>query len=65
MNARSKLRAEAFLMLTHSSEGASYGTDNGKAVTTKAAHEIQADLFVKPQEDGLFAGHSQTWKRQE
>jgi hypothetical protein len=65
MNARSQLRAERFLMLTHTTEGARYGTDASKAVTTKAAHEIQADLFVKPQEDGLFPGHSQTWERQE
>ena len=65
MNARSKLRAEAFLMLTHTTEGASYGSDNGRAVTTRAAQEIQADLFVKPQEDGLFPGCSQTWKRAE
>jgi hypothetical protein len=65
MNVRSKRRAEQFLMLTHTPEGAGYGTATGKAVTTKAALEMQADLFVKPQEDGLFPGHSQTWKRED
>ena len=65
MAKRSKLQAERFLMLTHTTEGANYGTAAGKPVTTKAAHEIQADLFVKLQEDGLFPGHSQTWKRED
>ena len=58
---RSKRRAEAFLMLTHTAEP--MAPPAGKPVATKAAQEIQADLFVQPQEDGLFPGHSQTWKR--
>lgn len=50
------------LMLTHSAEGPAYGLDNGRAVATKDAKRLQGDLFVRPNEDGLFPGFSQTWK---
>lgn len=61
MKSRSK---PAVLVLTHTPDGAAYGNETGQAVSKKTAHEIQADLFVKPSEDGLFPGHSQTWKRE-
>lgn len=47
---------------TRTSEGQSYGLDNGVAVSTAAVRKLQGDLFVKPSEDGLFPGHSQTWR---
>ena len=63
MTDRSKLRAEQFLMLTHTPEGQAYGNAAGKAVSDSMAQRIQGDLFVEAQEDGLFPGHSQTSKR--
>lgn len=50
------------LVLTHGAEGPSYGLDNGRAVPTKIARTLQGDLFVRPSEDGLFPGMTQTWK---
>jgi hypothetical protein len=50
-------------MVTYTGEGAAYGLDDGQAVNEAAALELQADLFVRPNEDGLFPGCSQTWKR--
>jgi hypothetical protein len=58
------LARDRLLMVTHSPEGESFGLDTGQAVTAKKAREIQADLFVTPQNDGLFPGFSQTWKRE-
>jgi hypothetical protein len=59
-----KLEPDRVLMVTHSPDGESFGLDTGQAVSPKKAREIQADLFVKPQEDGLFEGFSQTWRRE-
>jgi hypothetical protein len=58
------LSRDRLLMVTKSPEGESYGLDNGRAVSARDAAAIQTDLFVKPQEDGLFPGFSQTWKRE-
>lgn len=49
------------IMLTH---GEGYSTLDGKAVAAKKALTFQQDLFVTPQEDGLFPGHSQTWRNE-
>lgn len=57
------LANDRLLVLTHRPEGDSYGLDNGRAITCRRAAEIQSDLFVKPQDDGLFPGFSQTWRR--
>jgi hypothetical protein len=64
MKYRSKLQQERVLMLTHGAEGSTYGLDTGQAVTAKQAHEIQSDLFVRPNDDGLFPDMPQTWKRE-
>lgn len=58
-----RLRGGRTLMVTYTGEGAAYGLDDGQAVNEAAALELQADLFVRPNEDGLFPGCSQTWKR--
>jgi hypothetical protein len=69
-----KLQREgAFLMLTH---GEGYSTDDGAAVPRRAAEAMtNSDLFgenfvvqrkgemaLVGNDDGLFAGHSQTWR---
>ncbi len=44
-----------------------YSLDNGVPVPKKLAAELtgaanlQADLFLRPNEDGLFPGFTQTW----
>jgi hypothetical protein len=60
--ARKALSDGRTLMVTHSADGQSYGLDTGQAVPKAVAESLQGDLFVKPSEDGLFPGHSQTWK---
>jgi len=50
------------LMVTHTAEGSLYGRLNGQAVPKAVAQSLQGDLFVKPSNDGLFPGMSQTWK---
>lgn len=72
MNATSikrALRTDRVLVLTNRSDGAEYSLDNGAAVPLRLARTLtgamsdrQADLFLAPQEDGLFPGFSQTWK---
>jgi len=59
-----KLDRDRVLMVTRSPDGDQFGLDNGQAISAKRAGDIQADLFVKPQNDGLFPGFSQTWKRE-
>lgn len=59
------------LMVTHGTSGKEYATTNGVAVSGKLAKSLldcgeaqgpqQADLFLVPNEDGLFPGFSQTW----
>lgn len=56
------MKRQLDLMVTHSPEGPSFGTLSGRAVSERKAKEIQADLFVRPSEDGLFPGFTQTWK---
>lgn len=63
MQSRSKLEPGRVLMVTHTPEGAAYGLDNGKPVTGSQARDVQSDLFVTANDDGLFPGMSQTWKR--
>jgi hypothetical protein len=58
------------LMLTLSPSGPSYSIDGYGTVPTKLARGLtqpldgpppQCDLFLTPNEDGLFPGCSQTW----
>ena len=59
------------LMVTHSPSGRDYATTNGIGVSGKLAKGLlacgesvapcQTDLFLLPNEDGLFPGFSQTW----
>ena len=63
---RAALRRERLLLCTYEPAGAVYSLDNGVAVSKKLAAELtnpqrlQADLFPRPNEDGLFPGFSQT-----
>ena len=65
---RRALREERILMCTYEPAGAVYSLDNGLAVPRKLAAELtgagrlQADLFLRPNEDGLFPGCTQTWR---
>ena len=59
---RAALEGGRLLMVTLGQDGAAYGLDTGKAVPSKVANTLQCDLFVTPSDDGLFPGHSQTWK---
>ena len=59
------------LMVTHGTSGKDYATTNGIGVSSKLAKGLlncgeanlapQGDLFLLPNEDGLFPGFSQTW----
>jgi hypothetical protein len=70
--ATSLLRKGAPLMLTLTQSGPLYSIDGHGTVATKLARgltqpcdgPIQADLFLQPNEDGLFPGFSQTWQAQ-
>jgi hypothetical protein len=65
--ATSLLRQGAPLILTHTQAGPLYSIDGHGTVATKLARGLtnlgpmQADLFMRPNEDGLFPGFSQTW----
>ncbi len=67
---RKALREDRFLMCTYEPRGAAYSLDNGIPVSRKLAAELtgasklQADLFLQPNEDGLFPGFTQTWRRE-
>jgi hypothetical protein len=56
------------LMCTYDHGGKVYSLDNGVRVPKKLANELtrpaklQADLFLRPNEDGLFPGVTQTWR---
>jgi hypothetical protein len=71
MNARgirSALRRERMLMCTYEPTGKVYSLDNGVPVPKKLAaqltssEKLQADLFLQPNDDGLFPGFTQTWR---
>ena len=65
---RMALRQGRLLMCTYVTAGTVYSLDNGVAVSKKLAAELtasgrlQADLFLRPNEDGLFPGCTQTWR---
>jgi hypothetical protein len=52
---------DRFMMLTHQSDGDHFNLDNGARLPKAVARELQSDLFVRPSEDGLFPGFSQTF----
>lgn len=60
--ARKAVQAGRTLMVTLGPDGSAYGLDTGQAVPKAVAEQLQGDLFVKPSEDGLFPGCSQTWR---
>lgn len=62
-NWHKKLEQGRVLMVTHSAEGSAYGLDTGQAVPTNVARSLQGDLFVRPNNDGLFPGMTQTWRK--
>jgi hypothetical protein len=55
-------------MCTYEPAGAVYSLDNGVPVSRKLAgkltnpRRLQADLCLRPNEDGLFPGFTQTWR---
>ncbi len=55
-------------MCTYEPAWTVYSLDNGVPVSRKLAGELtnpqrlQADLFLRPNEDGLFPGFTQTWR---
>jgi hypothetical protein len=51
-----------FMMVTYQQSGETFSLDNGAAVPKGIARQLQGDLFVRPSEDGLFPGCSQTFK---
>jgi hypothetical protein len=65
---RAALRHERLLMCTYEPAGTVYSLDNGVPVSKKLAGDLvnpkrlQADLFLRPNEDGLFPGFTQTWR---
>ena len=65
---RKALREDRFLVCTYEGVGPVYSLDNGIPVSRKLAAELtgasklQADLFLQPNDDGLFPGFSQTWR---
>jgi hypothetical protein len=56
------------LIRTYEPAGAVYSLDNGAPVSKKLAtkltnpQRLQADLFLRPNEDVLFPGFAQTWR---
>jgi hypothetical protein len=67
---RKALQGERILMCTYEPAGKTYSLDNGVPVPKKLAAELtdpaklQSDLFLRPNEDGLFPGFTQTWRAQ-
>jgi len=65
---RKALRENRFLMCTHEDTGPTHGLDNGIPVPRRLAAELtgtsklQADLFLRPNDDGLFPSFGQTWR---
>jgi hypothetical protein len=71
MNARGirhALLGDRILMCTYEPAGKTYSLDNGVPVPKKLATELtdpaklQADLFLRANDDGLFPGFTQTWR---
>jgi hypothetical protein len=66
--AKSLLRNGTPLILTLSPQGPSYSIDGRGTVAPKFARGLieprllPGDLFLTPNEDGLFPGCSQTWQ---
>jgi hypothetical protein len=68
----SLLRQGVPLMLTLTQSGPLYSIDGRGSVPAKLARALtqpndgpmQRDLFLAPNEDGLFPGFSQTWQAQ-
>jgi hypothetical protein len=62
------LGEDRFLLCTYEGTGPVYSLDNGIPVSRKQAAELtgagklQADLFLQPNEDGLFPGFTRTWR---
>lgn len=52
----------AFMMATHGDAGTRFHLHNGQSIPSSVVRQLQGDLFIEPQEDGLFPGCSQTWK---
>jgi hypothetical protein len=65
---RKALKEERVLMCTYEPARVVYSLDNGVPVPKRLADEltgtsrVQADLFLRPNEDGLFPGFTQTWR---
>lgn len=59
-----KLDPDRVLMVTHTPDGPAFGLDTGQPVTGSQARDLKADLFTKPNDDGLFPDMPQTWKRE-
>ena len=65
---RNALREDRTLMCTYEAAGKVYSLDNGVPVPKKLAAELTSpdrlrpDLFLRPNEDGLFPGFTQTWR---
>jgi hypothetical protein len=65
---RTALQEGRLLMCTYESAGTVYSLDNGVAVSKKLAADLtgagnlQADLLLWPNEDGLFPSFTQTWR---
>lgn len=59
-------KPERFLMVTFGGEPEyqvnGHGTVSAKAVRDLLADNPQQDLFLRPNDDGLFPGFTQTWK---
>jgi hypothetical protein len=68
---RKALREHRVLMCTYERSGAVYSLDNGIPVSKRLAGELtgatklQADLFLRPNDDGLFPGFTQTWRTED
>jgi hypothetical protein len=68
---RNALQGDRLLMVTYEPVGTVYSLDNGVPVSKKLAAELtsptklQAELFLRPNEDGLFPGFTQTWRAED
>lgn len=70
--ARAIYQDMAALMVTYGPTGGSYATTHGVSVSAKLAKSLldcgqdagltQGELFLAPNDDGLFPGFTQTWR---
>lgn len=60
--AESALSQGHVIVETRQPAGTTFGLENGAAVPKNVVQQLQGDLFVVPSEDGLFPGHSQTFR---